>query len=92
VLLADPVEALQPVHLGHAQVEESEIRVRLRDEREHLAAYPRLGYDFELVVFFERTLDSGENERMVVCDQNAHGRSVVNPSVGLAKPSVRGIN
>jgi hypothetical protein len=87
VLLADSVEAGQAVHLGHPQVEEREIRLRLRHERENLAAHPCLGYDLELVVFLERTLDSGENEWMVVCDQNAHGRSVVDSS---AKPTLRG--
>jgi hypothetical protein len=87
MLLADSVEAGQPVHLGHSQVEEREIGLRLRDEREDLAADPCLGYDLELVVFFERTLDSGENEWMVVCDQNAHKLSVVDSS---AKPTRRG--
>jgi hypothetical protein len=87
VLLTDSVEAGEPVHLGHAQIEQREIRMRLGDEREDLAADARLGYDLELVVFLERTLDSGENEWMVVCDQNAHGQSVVDSS---AKPTPRG--
>ena len=33
--------------------------------------------DLELVVLFQRTLDSGENERVVVCDQNSHGQSLI---------------
>ena len=82
MLLADPVETLQPVHFRHAEVEQCQIRVRLGDEGEDLAADPGLGDDLELVVLLKGTLDSGENERVVVCDQNAHGQSLVISSVG----------
>ena len=70
---ADLVEAGEPVHVRHADVEEDELGVRLPDERQHLGARLRLADDLESAVGFERPLDPVEDEAMVVGDHNAHG-------------------
>ena len=50
VPLLDLLQAREPVHAGHAQVEHDQVGVRLRDEREHALAARRLADDLEPAV------------------------------------------
>src|SRR5262245_15461779 len=85
---AQLVETGETVHVGHSDVQEHEVRVRLSDERQHLRAGLRFADDLEATVGFERTLDPVEDEPVVVGDHDAHATSVAQGSDGPETPRV----
>ena len=68
--LLDLVEADQAVHPGHAQVEHDQVGVGLRDEREHLLARARFADDLEPAVVFERAFDPGQDQAVIIRDDD----------------------
>ena len=62
VALLDLVEADEPVHAGHADVEHDDVGLGALDEREHLAAGHRLADDLELAGLLERA--AGRSSRI----------------------------
>jgi hypothetical protein len=64
--LLQELDAPEPVHAGHAQVEQHEIRIRLLRDREDLC--PGLGNadDLELRPLLERNLDRLHHQGVVV--------------------------
>ena len=69
----DLVQAGQPVHLRHPDVEDDQVRPRPLDDREDVGAVEGLADDLEAAVGFERVVDSGQHEPVVVCNDYAHG-------------------
>ncbi len=69
----DLVQAGEAVHVGHADVEQDEVRLLSADQRKNLC--PRLGLpdDLEVVVRLERALDPVQDEPVVVRDHDPHG-------------------
>ena len=68
----DLLEALEPVHVRHPNVEHDQVGARLADEGEHLRAVLRLADDLEPAVVLERAADAVEHEAMIVCEENLH--------------------
>jgi len=70
----DLAQARQPVGARHAQVEQNEIGIRSRDERQHLRAGRGFAHDLEVARLLERPLDAVDDQLVIVCDQDSHGR------------------
>ena len=69
--LPQQLEAGQPVHPGHAQVEQDEIGLLLRCQRQYLLPARRRRHDFEVFRRFrERQSYRFDHQLMVVCYQN----------------------
>src|SRR5439155_15051981 len=68
----DFVEAGEPVHVRHADVEKHEVGLRPADERQDLRSRLRLTDDLEIAVLLERTANPVEDETMVVGDHDSH--------------------
>jgi hypothetical protein len=66
-VLAQPLEARDPVELRHAQVEQHDVRFRLADGRNDVAADGDLSDDLESLGARERTANSRQHQPMVVC-------------------------
>ena len=78
VVLAQPLEAGEAVELGHAQVEQDDVRRRLADGGDDVAADRDLVDDLEVVRVGERAPDRGLHQPVVVRNEYAkslHSRS-----------------
>ena len=66
ILLAEPLQAGEAVELGHPQVEQHDVRLRLANRRNDLAADRDLADDLEILRVRESAPDRGQHEPMVV--------------------------
>ena len=67
---AQPAADLEPVHLGHQNVEHDRVR---RMQREALEGLRPVGRKLDVVTLEpQRALEGGANRRFVVDDQNPH--------------------
>src|SRR5215467_1434193 len=66
---------LEPVELGHSDVHENHVRVKLPDRRHRLQAVPRLAHNLQVGLRFDDHLEAGPDQALVVADQDrdAHG-------------------
>ena len=87
----DLVQAREPVHVRHPDVEQHELGLRPAHEREDLRPGLRLADDLEVAVRLERAPDAVEDEPVVVGDQDAHRGSVAQDAdaVATARPGRR---
>ena len=79
--LADPLDARQPVHLGHPDVQQAEIRLQLAQQREHLASSPSLADDLDVV--------GAPPRRAGPLSGSTDGRRPPTPGSACAPPSPR---
>ena len=70
MLLADPLEAGEPVHLGHPHVQEDDVRVRARDQRHDLPAVVRRAHDLDPLHLGEGPLEGLDDQPVVIRKQN----------------------
>ncbi len=69
--LADLGEAREPVHLGHAQVEQDEIGLEPANERQYLHAVDRLADDLEVAGALKCLFRSLDHQPMVIRNQDS---------------------
>ncbi len=72
------LQADEPVHLRHPDVEQDDVGVGLRDDRQHLGAVDGLADDDDVLVGREVLAQREEDESMIVRDDEGegfHGRS-----------------
>jgi hypothetical protein len=75
----DLVQAREPVHVRHADVEQDQVWFRAPDEGENLRSRLRLADDLEVVIGLERAFDAVQDEPVVVGDQDPHRATVAQP-------------
>jgi hypothetical protein len=66
-----PLGQVEPVHLGHGDVGQKDIGPVGLDQRQRLTAVARLGDDLNTVDALEQGADAGEDQPVVVGDQDA---------------------
>src|SRR5205085_3567654 len=72
ILLPEAIEYLKAVEPRHPDVEQDEVRLRLADPRQDLAARSRLAHDLDVGLGFEREAHRLENQRVVVRKEKAN--------------------
>ena len=81
-MLAQPLEAREAVQLGHAQVEQDDVRGRLADGGDDVAADRDLVDDLEVVRVGERAPDRGLHQPVVVRNEYAKSLQSRSPFLG----------
>src|SRR5687767_3708744 len=80
MLLPNPVEACQPVHLRHPDIEKNEVGIRSPDHWQDLTAAGRLAHDLHVVCLLEHESSRLEYQPMVIGDQNSKEPHLPQPS------------
>ena len=81
VLLPDSAQAGKPVGPRHAQVEQDDVRIRTRDQRQHLRAGVALADDLEVRRLLKGALHTFYDQPVVVGNKNPHAGIPVDSGV-----------
>jgi hypothetical protein len=74
-MLADPVQAQEPVHLWHPHVEQDDVGTQPTYEWKHLAPDRCLPDDLDVFRRLKGMSDALDHQAVIVRNKNLHGRS-----------------